>query len=68
MFKYAFTVFDQDGSGNITIEELNFAFFGNKVNKENLLIIQKMMDEVDDDKNGQIEFQEFCKMMRAIMN
>lgn len=49
----------QDHDGSITIEELrkNFLSICNETT------INKILEEVDADKNGAISFEEFCKMM-----
>ncbi|KAF8652896.1 hypothetical protein AX16_004084 [Volvariella volvacea WC 439] len=58
----AFKVFDKDGSGSISREELKGVLhsLGETVNDED---IDNMMLEADEDGNGEISFEEFIKMM-----
>merc|ERR1711869_30450 len=66
----AFRVFDLDGDGQITREELAQVLSGEavkdveaalRVNREE---IEKIIAEVDEDGDGQISFQEFFQMMK----
>jgi calcium-dependent protein kinase len=66
----AFRVFDLDGDGQITREELAQVLSGERVkdveqalqlNKEE---IERIIKEVDEDGDGQISFQEFFNMMK----
>jgi len=66
----AFRVFDLDGDGQITREELAQVLSGEavkdveaalQVNREE---IEKIIAEVDEDGDGQISFQEFFQMMK----
>jgi len=56
----AFRTFDLDGDGKITKEELA------KVLQENSdsQLIGQMISEVDGDHDGEIDFDEFCEMMK----
>eukprot|EP00475_Leptophrys_vorax_P030937 TRINITY_DN4668_c0_g1_i1.p1 TRINITY_DN4668_c0_g1~~TRINITY_DN4668_c0_g1_i1.p1 ORF type:complete len:533 (-),score=71.51 TRINITY_DN4668_c0_g1_i1:249-1847(-) len=58
----AFQHFDADGSGYITVEELREA-----LSKEEALLpgeIDAIIEEVDTDNDGRIDYNEFCAMMR----
>lgn len=73
ILRYAFSYFDKDKSGDITVGELMMAFFGDKNdnnnnNKESADLIERMMREVDEDGNGEIDFLEFTKIMRSIIS
>ncbi|XP_073303515.1 calmodulin-1-like [Primulina huaijiensis] len=61
-FKEAFSLFDKDGDGCITIEELATVIrsLDQNPSEEEL---QDMINEVDSDGNGTIEFAEFLTLM-----
>merc|ERR1711962_1339479 len=60
--KEAFQVFDKDGNGFISLEELRHVMscLGVVLSKTE---VQKMMDEADLDKDGMLNFKEFAAMM-----
>merc|ERR1712217_104566 len=60
----AFKVFDRDGNGNISKEELRHVMtnLGEKLPEEE---IEKLINEADENKDGQINYDEFVKMMMA---
>ncbi|KAI3459435.1 hypothetical protein Pfo_016098 [Paulownia fortunei] len=65
-FKEAFSLFDKDGDGCITIEELATVIRSldqNPTEEE----LQDMINEVDSDGNGTIEFAEFLNLMAKKM-
>jgi len=66
-FAEAFKLFDQDGDGHVTINELRVIFetLGQKPNDDEL---QSMINEVDKDGNGEMEFPEFCELMARKMD
>ncbi|EDW34519.1 GL21535 [Drosophila persimilis] len=61
-FKEAFALFDKDGSGSITTRELGILMrsLGQNPTEAEL---QDLVNEVDIDGNGEIDFNEFCQMM-----
>lgn len=61
-FKEAFQIFDKDGDGSITTNELGNVMraFGQNPSEEE---INLMIKEVDKDKNGTIDFREFLGLM-----
>ncbi|VUZ56472.1 unnamed protein product [Hymenolepis diminuta] len=61
--KEAFALFDKDGNGSISRGELKYLMtsLGQNPTREN---IKKMIDEVDVDGNGLIDFDEFLKLMK----
>ena len=67
--KFAFNYFDRDSSGDITFEEIKKRFTQNtkntnpKVDKE----LKDIFDSIDINGDGSISFEEFCKMMKNIM-
>jgi len=61
-FKEAFALFDKDGNGTITAKELGAVMrgLGQNPSEEE---IRTMIDEVDTDCNGSIEFDEFLLLI-----
>ncbi|WCJ34149.1 Calcium-dependent protein kinase family protein [Euphorbia peplus] len=57
----AFSYFDKDGSGYITLDELQQACI--EFGMEDLHL-EEMMQEVDQDNDGRIDYNEFVAMMR----
>ncbi|KAL3873539.1 hypothetical protein ACJMK2_036639 [Sinanodonta woodiana] len=66
-FQEAFNLFDKDGDGTITTNELGtvMASLGQTLTEEAL---QDMISAVDKDGNGEIDFLEFLTMMEKKMN
>jgi len=64
--KRAFDLFDKDDSKSIDVDELQYAMkaLGITLKKDE---VRKMMEEVDDDGNGTIEFKEFLDLMSKKM-
>ena len=62
-FKEAFSLFDKDGDGTITTKELGTVMrsLGQNPTEAEL---QDMINEVDADGNGTIDFPEFLDMMK----
>jgi calcium-dependent protein kinase len=66
----AFRVFDLDGNGQISREELAQVLSGDAVKDVEAALhvnreeIEKILSEVDEDGDGQISFQEFFNMMK----
>ncbi|KAL7009648.1 hypothetical protein EMMF5_000556 [Cystobasidiomycetes sp. EMM_F5] len=65
-FKEAFSLFDKDGDGTITTKELGTVMrsLGQNPTEAEL---QDMINEVDTDSNGTIDFPEFLTMMARKM-
>lgn len=60
----AFQVFDRDGSGTITMDELKQVLSEGSVEEmAGAEAIQQLMAEVDENGDGEIDFQEFMAMM-----
>lgn len=66
-FKETFSLFDQNDDGHISSEELStvMGMLGQHPSEAQL---KKMVDEVDLDGNGVIDFEEFCTMMQRLMH
>ena len=66
-FKEAFNLYDKDGDGTITIFELGSIMrsLGHTPSDSEL---QDLIDEIDNDKNGSIDFSEFVTMMSKKSN
>ncbi|XP_052273949.1 calmodulin-beta-like isoform X2 [Dreissena polymorpha] len=60
----AFKVFDKDGNGYITADELKKVMtnLGEKMTDEE---VQEMLNEADENHDGQISYPEFVKMMNS---
>lgn len=65
--KDIFMTLDTDGSGSIGAEELMDPLIGLGF-AENIHQVVEMIDKVDDDKSGQIEFPEFLKIIKGNEN
>ncbi|RRT56965.1 hypothetical protein BHE74_00048606 [Ensete ventricosum] len=57
----AFSYFDKDGSGYITVDELQQAC---KEHNMTDVLIEDIIQEVDQDNDGRIDYGEFATMMR----
>ena len=63
-YKDAFSVFDKDGSGRISVRELASVMrsLGNPISEPEA---KEMVAEVDDDGSGELSFPEFLKLMAS---
>ena len=69
--KFAFNYFDRDGSGLITLDEITKLFYNNDFNRKNKEAQQQLkqtFEQIDIDKDGTLSFDEFCQMMKNIIN
>jgi calcium-dependent protein kinase len=57
----AFEHFDEDGNGKISREELTKALKGLQMTN-----IDEILKEVDQNGDGEIDYKEFCTMMRNL--
>ena len=65
--KEAFDLFDTDGSGTISTEELKKALSNLGIDARNQTLLN-MMADLDKDRSGAIDFDEFINMMTAQMS
>lgn len=61
-FREAFYLFDKDGNGEISIAELGRVMRALGRNPTQLQL-QEMINEIDSNASGTVEFPEFCKLM-----
>ena len=62
--KATFAEFDKDGNGHVTAEELKTLF--DAINEPMPgYQLRQLIDEVDDDKSGTIQFDEFVNMVKV---
>jgi calcium-dependent protein kinase len=62
--KAAFSFFDKDSSGSISLEELKMCLQNEDYTLDDDSL-NKLMTEVDADHNGQIDYSEFIAMMKS---
>merc|ERR1712107_482160 len=65
-FKEAFSMFDKDGDGTVTTKELGIVMRSLGQNPTEA-VLQDMINEVDADGNGTIDFPEFLSLMARKM-
>ena len=66
----AFALFDKDGGGSISADEVRNTLYGGDDQSLNAIdnaVWDKIIGEVDVDGSGEIEFDEFCEMMRKLL-
>jgi calcium-dependent protein kinase len=63
----AFKTFDKDGNGKITKDELQAIFSGGEASKASDAVWKDIMDEVDKNGDGEIDYEEFTSAMRIVM-
>ena len=62
----AFNLFDKDGGGTINATEVkNVLNSGQNLDED---VWEKIINEVDNDGNGEIDFEEFCEMMQKMLH
>mmetsp|Transcript_43344 Transcript_43344/g.41750 ORF Transcript_43344/g.41750 Transcript_43344/m.41750 type:complete len:95 (-) Transcript_43344:21-305(-) len=63
----AFNLFDIDGDGRITLEEIKSLLGTNLDMETNKDIWKELMAEGDDNDDGEISFEEFKTMMKKLL-
>ncbi len=56
-------MFDKDGSGAISHEEIKRAL---GIDDQDDEILSKLLMEIDENNDGEIQFEEFCNMMQRL--
>ena len=57
-------MFDKDGSGSLSPEEIKDVLcFDSSVDPS---LVDKIIAEVDENGDGEVQFDEFCKMMKKL--
>ena len=64
---FAFNFFDVDGSGSITLKELKQVFCGGGDIAISTNLIHQIINNIDSDGDGQINFAEFKVLMKGIL-
>lgn len=59
----AFNMLDIDGSGKIDVNEIMKLLQGDNINKVDRKTLQNSIDEIDQDGDGEIDFDEFIMFM-----
>ena len=67
VLKFAFKYFDKENNGVITIKEISCVFKDHIKTKDITETLNKIISEVDEDGDGKITFEKFCKLMRNII-
>jgi calcium-dependent protein kinase len=60
----AFKLFDTDGNGTISADELKHVLSSS--NKISDAAIDEILNQADENKDGEINFEEFCKLMSEV--
>ena len=69
VLKFAFRFFDKDDSGNITFAEIENIFKNSVTDQEHIEEgLNKIIDEVDINRDRKISFEEFSKVMKKMLD
>ena len=67
VLKFAFKYFDTNNSGEITYESIKSIFKEHIKSASIDESLKKIMDEVDKNKDGRINYDDFCELMKKIL-
>ena len=67
VLKFAFNYFDKENNGVITIKEISSIFKDHIKTKDIDETLNKIIEEVDEDGDGKITYEKFCKIMKNII-
>ena len=67
VLKFAFKYFDTNNKGEITYESIQNIFRGHIKSESIDESLKKIMEEVDKDKDGKINYNDFCELMKKIL-
>lgn len=59
-----FNLQDKDGGGTISLEEFKENLVGKQISEEDW---NEMVAEIDEDGNGEVDFDEFKNMMKLLL-
>jgi calcium-dependent protein kinase len=69
VLKFAFRFFDKDNSGKIELKEIETIFKKSVNDKEHMdIAFNKIIFEVDKNRDGKISFEEFSKVMKKMLD
>ena len=69
VLKFAFRFFDKDNSGKITFKEIETVFKNSVKDKEHMEeSLNKIIFEVDINRDGKISFEEFARVMKKMLD
>ena len=69
VLKFAFRFFDKDNSGKITFKEIETVFKNSVKDKEHMEeSLNKIIFEVDINRDGKISFEEFSRVMKKMLD
>jgi calmodulin len=61
VYREVFRLFDSDGNGAVDIDELHSGM--NQAKEISLMELQQMVDKVDEEHTGDLNFANFCELM-----
>ena len=67
VLEFAFKYFDKEDKGEITFEDISSIFKKHINNKDINETLKKIISEVDEDGDGIITYEKFCKLMKNII-